>query len=76
MARQWTTEQREKQAAMIRQWQPWQHSTGARTPEGKAISSQNVFIGQMKRKAALTLALQELCAIQAKIKQLTRKRGA
>ena len=25
------------------QWQPWKYSTGARTPQGKAVSSQNAF---------------------------------
>lgn len=32
-ARHWTAEQVAKQAAKIRQWQPWARSTGARTPE-------------------------------------------
>ena len=30
---------------MIHNWQPWQHSTGAKTIEGKATSSQNAFKG-------------------------------
>lgn len=42
-ARQWTLSQRKQQAELIRQWQPWKHSTGARTPQGKAVSSQNAF---------------------------------
>ena len=42
-ARQWTIEQRKQQSLKIKQWQPWQHSTGAKTIEGKAISSQNAF---------------------------------
>jgi hypothetical protein len=41
MARNWTPEARAKQAELIRGWQPWKHSTGARTPQGKAISAQN-----------------------------------
>jgi hypothetical protein len=44
-ARQWTLEQRAKQAAKIKQWQPWNNSTGAKTPEGKARSSRNAFKG-------------------------------
>ena len=40
-ARQWTLEQRQQQAEKIRQWHPWTQSTGAKTQEGKAISSQN-----------------------------------
>ena len=42
-ARKWTLEQRQQQAEKIRQWQPWKHSAGARTPDGKAASSQNAF---------------------------------
>ena len=47
-ARHWTAEQRAQQSAKIRQWQPWNKSTGARTPEGKAgkaIASHNAFKG-------------------------------
>lgn len=42
-ARNWTPEQRARQAAIIHGWQPWKHSTGARTPDGKARSSRNAF---------------------------------
>ena len=42
-ARKWTLEQRQQQAKKIKQWQPWKHSTGAKTLEGKAISSQNAY---------------------------------
>lgn len=41
MARDWTPEARARQAELIRTWQPWKHSTGARTPQGKAMSAQN-----------------------------------
>jgi len=40
-ARKWTSAQRAEQALKIYRWQPWQHSTGARTPEGKAKVGQN-----------------------------------
>jgi hypothetical protein len=40
-ARKWTLEQRLKQSEAIRGWKPWECSTGAKTPTGKAISSQN-----------------------------------
>ena len=43
MANGWTTERRKRQAELIRRWQPWLHSTGAKTPEGKAVSSQNAY---------------------------------
>ena len=44
-ARRWTPEQRAQQVAKIRQWQPWNNSTGAKTPEGKARSSSNAYKG-------------------------------
>jgi hypothetical protein len=40
-ARKWTAEQRAKQAALIRTWKPWAHSTGPKSTEGKKISSLN-----------------------------------
>lgn len=74
-ARQWTPEQRAQQSAMIRHWQPWKQSTGARTPEGKAVSSQNAIVGQRNKQKALELAKQELNAALAKIRKLTARRG-
>ena len=49
-ARQWTLEQRKQQSELIRQWQPWNRSTGAKTTEGKAISSRNAFKGGFARE--------------------------
>ena len=49
-ARKWTEEQREQQSQKIRQWQPWKHSTGAKTAEGKAISARNAFTGGLMQK--------------------------
>lgn len=37
----WTPERRAKQAEIIRRIKPWENSTGPRTDEGKAASSQN-----------------------------------
>ena len=48
--RQWTTQERQRQAELIKQWQPWQHSTGARTIEGKAIASRNAFKGGVRQQ--------------------------
>ncbi|MBC7755406.1 MAG: hypothetical protein H7Z20_01960 [Bdellovibrio sp.] len=39
----WTAEQRKQQSQKIRQWQPWQHSSGARTIEIKARVSRNAY---------------------------------
>jgi hypothetical protein len=43
--RHWTQEERGQQSALIQTWKPWNNSTGAKTPEGKAISSRNAFKG-------------------------------
>ena len=50
MARKWTAEQRAQQAEKIRQWQPWQHSTGAKTIEGKARASCNAYRGGIRQQ--------------------------
>ena len=49
-ARHWTPEQRAQQAAKITQWQPWTKSTGAQTPEGKAVSAQNAYKGGFREE--------------------------
>ena len=41
--RHWTPEERRKQSELIKKWQPWKQSTGAKTPAVKAISSQNAY---------------------------------
>ena len=45
MATTWTPERRERQAELIRTWQPWEQSTGPRTAEGKARVSRNAWQG-------------------------------
>lgn len=37
----WTPEARAKQSQRIREWQPWEKSTGPVTEEGKVVSSRN-----------------------------------
>ena len=39
----WTPERKARQAEAIRRWQPWNKSTGPKTEDGKARSSQNAF---------------------------------
>jgi len=41
----WTPERREKMRTLIHSWAPWQHSTGPRTPEGKARVARNGWRG-------------------------------
>jgi len=72
MARIWTDEQKAAQSALIHSWQPWTRSTGARTPEGKRISSMNVLVGNANRAAALAIAKQELREAEAKVLKLSR----
>ena len=45
VARTWTIEQKEKQRQAIKGWKPWEKSTGAKTPEGKAAVSKNAYKG-------------------------------
>ena len=40
-----TPERRAKQSQAIRDWKPWAKSTGAKSPEGKAVVSRNAFKG-------------------------------
>ena len=49
-ARLWTEEQRKQQSLKIKQWQPWQHSTGAKTVEGKASASRNAYKGGFRQQ--------------------------
>jgi hypothetical protein len=49
----WTLERRKAQSEKIKQWKPWEKSTGARTLKGKSISSRNADKG----KAANWLAV-------------------
>ena len=46
-ARTWTPEQRARQAELIRTWQPWEQSTGPKTPDGKAKAARNGDPGRM-----------------------------
>ena len=46
--RHWTAEERARQSEIIQSWKPWDKSTGARTPEGKAVSSRNAHKGGVR----------------------------
>ena len=39
----WTQERRLKQSEVIRNWKPWEKSTGAKTAEGKEKSKMNAY---------------------------------
>jgi hypothetical protein len=39
----WTPERKFIQAIAIQRWRPWEHSTGPRTPRGKAQAALNAY---------------------------------
>jgi hypothetical protein len=41
----WTPERRARQSALIHTWQPWDKTTGPKTPQGKAKASRNAYKG-------------------------------
>lgn len=43
MARNWTPEERAKQAEKIRKDKPWEQSTGPRTQQGKTAAAKNAL---------------------------------
>lgn len=61
----WTEERRALQAIRIHLWRPWEHATGPRSPEGKAISSRNAT-------AQPGSVRQQINAIAAELKSIRR----
>ena len=61
MANGWTAERKARQATQIREWRPWEHSTGPRTTEGKARASRNAYRGGLRPQLrALAKLLREI----------------
>lgn len=57
----WTPEARAKQAAKIKEWQPWKKSTGAKTIQGQANSAGNwIYRGSHKGKKPTSELLKEM----------------
>lgn len=62
MANGWIPERRAKQAKLIRQWRPWEKSSGPKTEAGKAKVARNAGKGgdwRMLRDLARTLREQK-----------------
>ena len=45
MANGWTLERRARQAERIREWRPWEQSSGPKTEAGKAAVARNPWKG-------------------------------
>ncbi len=41
--RDWTQEERQWQSQLIHNWKPWKKSTGAKSPDGKAVCKMNAY---------------------------------
>jgi hypothetical protein len=82
--RQWTDAQRQRQSEIIKNWQPWKNSTGAKTAKGKEKSSKNSFKnrGRLYNQAKSLIASNNILdrnkisedLIQTKIIQMKIKR--
>lgn len=69
----WTDEMRQRERDRINQIKPWLKSTGARTPEGKQISSQNAYKGGLHAQlATLNIQLKSLLKEQKEALQRMR----
>jgi hypothetical protein len=61
MANGWTLERRAKQAECIREWRPWERSSGPKTEAGQAVVARNAWTGgtrQVLRELARALGEQ------------------
>ena len=67
----WTEEKRQIERDRINQTQPWLKSTGAKTPEGKAICAQNAFKGGLHSR--ITALRAQMTAILKEQKDTLKK---
>ena len=74
MARAWALEDRQRQAALIQRWRPWEHATGPRTDEGKAKASGNA-LKHGGRSAVEIAARKHILALLKEAKQLLEQVG-
>jgi hypothetical protein len=62
----WTPERRARQAALIRNWRPWEAATGPRTADGKARSARNA----LRHGGRTASALGELAEIRRMVREM------
>ena len=66
MARHWTIEERAEQSAAIRQWKPWDKSTGPKTVTGKTKARMNA-VKHMGRCFKIRMAYKDIAATNRRI---------
>ena len=69
----WTPKARKRQRQLILERKPWLKSTGAKTPEGKAISSQNAKKKLTPEQAEFKALMDEFNAARKEFKKLLRE---
>lgn len=57
----WTPERRQRQSALIQNWNPWQQSTGPKSAKGKATVALNAWKGG--QRAALRKLAREMARL-------------
>ena len=67
MANGWTQERRQRQRELIQNWKPWEKSTGARTPKGKARSSRNAYKHGIAEVKAMLKELNQMLREEKKL---------
>ena len=68
----WTPAARQKQRQLILERKPWLKSTGAKTSEGKAISSQNAKKKLTPEDAEFKALMDEIDAARKELNKLLR----
>lgn len=68
--RHWTLEERLKQSELIKQWKPWNQSSGAKTLKGKSICKMNAY-KHGARCAEIRKLIREFTELKKELNQLT-----